>query len=108
MVYEPDPEVRWPDPTLGIFAKSDEKFLLPGNVGGSSMTIDVEQSDIDTDYDDILTLDQDHSKFSLKLTSRLVFHVHSKICSWGYLHFFPYFFFTLPHLTDIGGRGFFW
>lgn len=70
MVYEPDPEVRWPDPTLGIFAKSDEKFLLPGNVGGSSMTIDVEQSDIDTDYDDILTLDQDHSKFSLKLTSR--------------------------------------
>ena len=34
MVYEPDPHVSWPDPTLGIFAKSDEKFLLPGNVGG--------------------------------------------------------------------------
>ena len=33
MVYEPDPHVTWPDPTLGIFAKSDEKFLLPGNVG---------------------------------------------------------------------------
>jgi len=62
MVYEPDPDVRWPDSTLGIFAKSDEKFLLPGNVG-ATMTIGGEQCDIDIDSDDdVLSLD--NSKYS--------------------------------------------
>merc|ERR1711997_1086616 len=51
MVYEPDPHVSWPDPTLGIFAKSDEKFLLPGNVGGGL------QCDEEIDDEDVLSLD---------------------------------------------------
>jgi len=61
MVYEPDPHVSWPDPTLGIFAKSDEKFLLPGNVGGGL------QCDEEIDDEDVLSLDD--TKFS-KVTGR--------------------------------------
>ena len=69
MVYEPDPHVSWPDPTLGIFAKSDEKFLLPGNVGGGL------QCDEEIDDEDVLSLDD--TKYS-KVTG-LVFHVHLKM-----------------------------
>jgi hypothetical protein len=92
MVYEPDPEVRWPDPTLGIFAKSDEKFLFPGNVG-ISMTIDVEQCDIETDSEDVLSLDSLEKYSRGKASKVLVFHVHSKIV--GVIYTFSHFF-TLP------------
>ena len=79
MVYEPDPHVSWPDPTLGIFAKSDEKFLLPGNVGGGL------QCDEEIDDEDVLSLDD--TKFS-KVTG-LVFHVHLKMV--GLFTLFSYF-----------------
>ena len=82
MVYEPDPHVSWPDPTLGIFAKSDEKFLLPGNVGGGL------QCDEEIDDEDVLSLDD--TKYS-KVTG-LVFYVHSKIVGVIYT-FLPHFFY---------------
>lgn len=33
LVYHPESQIAWPDSTLGIFAQSDPRFVLPGNVG---------------------------------------------------------------------------
>ena len=33
LVYTPESQIAWPDPSLGVFAKSDPRFVLPGNIG---------------------------------------------------------------------------
>ena len=33
LVYTPESQIAWPDPSLGVFAKSDPRFMLPGNIG---------------------------------------------------------------------------
>ena len=33
LVYTPESQIAWPDPSLGVFANSDPRFVLPGNIG---------------------------------------------------------------------------
>lgn len=49
-VYNPESEITWPDPQLGVFSRPDSNFGLPGNIGPSLVP-----HRISKDQPDILT-----------------------------------------------------